>query len=338
MIIDVTTHNTIFNPLSAQGQWFQHRWGRRSYDLIDLSIEHFKQCVLNTDDDITLLCEYGDPANWVHLESACKIAKERLHIISYGLFTEKQIKCIKKYGCNVVFTLDGLSECGSVYLNADRATIQSNIHSLQKQCVIEFKCYEHNLHDIPELIKLYKYKNIPIKFTKGHNVEENYSCIISEKGEWLYDVYGNEYETDVLVGNDLQPISDKFKNNKRKVLNKSVLGYNLLRTYIKERHERNILESPLISKDVYNESKKNITLKQIQEINMISVSPTGHVFSNSTLFAIFMRMLCRDWSLKRRDIVNFHGNDYAQDVLYCGQYLKGIDLDSFIMNFSLPEQ
>lgn len=335
MIIDVTTNNTIFNPLSAQGQWFQHRWGKRSYDLIDLSIEHFEQCFLNTDDDITLLCEYGDPANWVYLESACKIAKERLHIVSYGLFTEQQIKCIIKYGCNVVFTLDGLSECGRVYLKADRTTIQTNIHSLQKQCVIEFKCYQHNIHDIPELIKLYKYKNIPIKFTKGHNVEGNYSCIINEQGEWLYDVYGYDFETDVLSGNDLQEIYKKFLNVNRVTLHKSVIGYNLLRTYIKERHERSILEFPLISKDVYDLTLKDKTLNNISEFNMVSVAPTGHVFNNSTLFAIFMRLLSRDWSLKRRDIENFHGNEYAQEVLYCAQYLKEKDLNSLIMNFNL---
>ena len=39
MNIDPTTHSTVYNPLSSQGQWAQHRFGKRDYPELNLDLE-----------------------------------------------------------------------------------------------------------------------------------------------------------------------------------------------------------------------------------------------------------------------------------------------------------
>ena len=64
----------------------------------------------------------------------------------------------------------------------------------------------------------------------------------------------------------------------------------------------------MICKEIFQETHKKSALKKISVIDMVSVTPTGHVFYNSTLFAVFMRLLSRDWSLSKNDVINFHQN------------------------------
>ena len=58
--IDLTTSNTVFNPLSAQGSWIQHRFGKRNYPNIELDTARVIDYLLQTNDQIFLTSSFGD--------------------------------------------------------------------------------------------------------------------------------------------------------------------------------------------------------------------------------------------------------------------------------------
>ena len=320
MIIDVTTKNSVYDPTGAQGQWFQHRWGRRDYPEIELSWSRFQEVIQDVTDTIYLVCTYGDPADWNHLSKAIKLLKNQLHIVTYGMLSEETVAQIQQNNCSVTFLLDRTSTAHPIYQYTDWKIISNNIKSLNKQCFVEFVTYEHNLCDLPELLDMSKRYNLSVKLNSGLNTDGNITCIVNEQCEWLYDIVPYTTGTDFLRFSELSELVNSMDTSVSMPV-KTVTGYNILRTYYKVQQHRNILEAPLISKEPLPQELVTKLSELTDKTNLISVSPTGHIFSNDMMYAMFMRLLGRDWLLSRSNLKINAGNQYMWEVLFYARKL-----------------
>jgi len=325
MIIDTTTKNKVYNPTSAQGQWFQHRWGRRDYPDIELSWEKFQEVIQDVTDTIYLVCTYGDPAEWPHLSKASDLLKDQLHVVTYGMLSDSDVECLLKNETKVTFLLDRTSKAPQVFLNTDWNIISKNIKTLNKNVFIEYVTYQHNLSDLPELVKLAQRYNIQVKLNTGLSTDGNITCIVSDKCEWLFDAVPFYTNTDFLRFSELSEHVNSIDTSVSAV-EKTINGYNTLRTYYKIQHHRNIFESPLITREELPADIIKRLDVDSEIINLISVSPTGHVFKNDMMFSMFMRLLGRDWLLSRTHVKQHADNQYMKEVIYYARKILNLGL------------
>lgn len=213
MIVDPTTQNHIYNPASPQGQWFQHRWGKRNYPTLNLPAN------IQFNSDIRLESFYGDPLTWPNINNFCEQYKNNIHILTYGMGV------VHVYD-NVSFTfkIDGMNElCGTLYLGADWNEITTNIETVKHCSTIEFALYPYNKHQVDDITTWCAERNIPLNITEGFYVDYYGTSVIDESGTWLYDVLKDDAE-----------------------LYRSVTAYNSLRTYVKGAQGRSILNKPML--------------------------------------------------------------------------------------------
>lgn len=330
MIIDLTTHNTVYNPTGAQGQWFQHRWGRRDYGDYQLTLEQVKFAASKTADPVIFLCTYGDPADWPYLAEAAEHLQNRLQVITYGMLSESDARSLRHNGCLVKVMLDGFNQAGTVFLNARSDVIQRNLQILSDCAIAELNTYTHNVCEIPELVAFCNQHSIKLMFTPGVNNDNFGTCIVSESVKWLYDVYPVQLRTDVCSADELSDLAEKYQYSKPVKLNKSIQGYERLRTYYRVVNKRNIFQRPMVAKLITDITLHQQINQNCDQTNLISVSPTGHVFSNDHMFSIFMRILCTDWDLSRT-VVAKNSNNYVLETLYCVQKLLDLNLEELLL-------
>ena len=279
--IDLTTNNTVYNTLSPQAQWIQHRFGRRNYPELDLD----KSCVIDaitaSTDTVNFISVFGDPSQHPNiLEILDKIQPGQTAIIHTNLnFNNNDlIQQLNETNSYVVVPLHGLAELhDSVVLYSNWDQVYNNINQLECGVCIEFYVYKHNVHQLKLLKTLIDKPNVEIKIKKGIELHpEGFSCVVNDSGEWLYDVY---------------PCDPASENNFQE-LYKSNHGYNHLIQFIKPKKGKSILDNPYS----YKVSKKCM-LKDDP-----SISVTGHVFPSFKIHEIFSNCLCTDWMLTFADI------------------------------------
>jgi hypothetical protein len=275
MILDVTTRNSIYNPTSSQGTWFQHRWGKRDYPVLDLSLELYNT-IWSQHDTVALQCVYGDPVDWIHFDAFLdSVTKDRYaHVTTYGT------RAIDNKKVNVVFLLDGIEEqCGKVFLGADWSDIKQNIKDTKGERTIQFYLYEHNKYQIPKIQDFCARHEIELRLHYEYCDSTGRQSIINKNKQWLYDVQPHLYNSSI-----------DYKKEKPVELYRTIWAAQFLKVYNKGNHNCSILQHP-----------KRKQLKNTgNNTGYTYVTPTGHAFVHSDEYGMFMNMLCPDWNINFR--------------------------------------
>lgn len=319
VIIDPTTRNNIYNPLSAQGQWIMHRWGKRTYPEIDLSLEKVLHALDSIsegfflfDRPIYLKSAYGDAALWPDVTRISKLVGSGLTVTTYGMIDLRLANMIKTHKSMLHIYLDGYRDmCGKIFHGVNWGDVAGLLNDIKSNAMVEFFVYEHNKHQIPSILRFCKKRNIKIKFTPGIHNDVEGSCIIDQHGNWLYDVIPHDLETEMLdinYGsvneiNQFHDLKEEYSNLDPIPLTRRLQNYNTLRTYIKRIKGRNVLSAPMVSK-LFDHS--TLEEKFGVEGEDFHITPTGHVTTNSEQYSMFVNMLADDW------VAN---NQYAQRLL-----------------------
>lgn len=277
--VDITTNNTVFDPLSGQGSWIQHRFGQRNYPKLSLDLDCIKD-IINTHDTIFLRSVYGDPLCHPNIREIITEANSKsksLIIFSYLNIKDNELIDLIAHSptVSVYAIVDGYEEYGSTILESNQHTVFENLKHLGSKATIEYHLYTYNLSELNNIRDFCNQFLCLLKLQPGKNFGLPVTSIIDRSGTWLYDVVPVHSET------------DKISNIQYK--EKTVEGYRSLLDYMKIVNGVSILDNPVITK-VY---KTNESFNA----DMISVSVTGHVFENTESMLVFSNALCPDWAI-----------------------------------------
>lgn len=337
MELDLTTKNNVFNAVGSQGQWFQHRWGKRAYPNLELDFDDVKRVVASADSEsIYAKSVYGDSMQWGSIADLAKLLGEKLIITTYGMAGEDQVADINKTGAFIHVLLDGMDDmCGKVFLRAKWSKIDEFISKCTNR-LVEFYVYEHNKHQIPDIIKYCHKNDIFLKLTPGTAKDAVGSAIIDQMGEWLYDVMPMEVNTDFKGPGYWTAELEEYEGTEAIDVQRNTENHTSLRTFMASPEGRSILEKPLISTFIPNEDYfENFAddyADSMTENYYISVS--GHVFKNHEEFTMWSQMLSPDWDVStetcKTDAVTH--NLFAQKVLWFAKkfdddYISEINID-----------
>jgi hypothetical protein len=337
--IDLTTANTVYNPLGPQGSWIQHRFGRRNYPHLELDKNLVLSYLDQTDDIIFLTSSYGDPLCYSHIEDIIKSNKQFIIHSYLNIRNDKLFELLANSNSSVFVKLSGLDNIvDKIYLNSNWDIIKRNLSILKNKAVLEFELFEHNHHQIDNLLDLCQQLNTKVKITHGTSLNEiivedlvrGYSSIIDQRGDWLYDVVSinSPYPQEFCLPEQLSTIPKLILPQKDLV--KSTRGFLTLRTFVKDKVGRTILEHPLIFK---TESKKSF-----RPLTGYSISVTGHVFPNEEITKTFSNMLCSDWHINYKDVFMFQGkytNEYLLEIVKLVNQINSLDLNKIHYSNSL---
>ena len=323
MIIDPTTHNNIYNPIGAQGQWVKHRWGKRNYPDVEIDLEK----VLHTLDSMSegffifnqpiyVKSTYGDAMLWENITRISKIVGSRLTITTYGMVDTKVAEMVKGHQAMMHFLIDGYrDECGKIFLGAEWSTISYVLNKVKENAMVEFFVYEHNKHQIPSIVRFCEKRNIKLKFTPGVANDPVGSCIIDADSNWLYDVVPHHLETDMHEAKVHAGLKEEYKGLTEVPLIRHLENYNSLRTFTKEVQGRGLLESPMVSHSIdHNKLKEKYQQHNIE----YHLTPTGHIAESSEEFAMFVNMLSSDWAFNTESVSKIQ-DEYMWLMLYYAQ-------------------
>jgi hypothetical protein len=344
MIIDPTTHSTVYNPLSSQGQWAQHRFGKRDYpDLtLDLetvlhSLDSISEGFFVFDRPIYLKSTYGDAGLWKDVTRLSKLVGGMLTVSTYGMLDAKVIKTIKHHQAMIHVFCDGFEDdCGKVFLGAEWESIANLLSIANSNAMVEFFVFEHNKHQIPYIITFCAQRNVKIKFTPGISNDNIGSCVIDHDSNWLYDVLPVELETEMLDADYdaalLREIKDKYSNVKPVQLKRHLENYNSLRTFIVNKKGRGLLQLPMISQLIPHNQLQKFDNPVKDDIH---ITPTGHVTENAEEYHMFLNMVSSDWEMTNKTVSKInHLDEYGLKTLYYAQkfnkeFLKSRKVQSY---------
>jgi len=283
LTVDLTTSSTVFYPLGPQGQWINHRFGRRKYPNIELD---FHRLIRSFDtasiEQLTLSSVYGDPMCYSMIEYLLEHLLDKNVQVEFHSYLNHNhstvISLLNQLNAHVTVNISGTGDlCNKVHLSANWDIIKHNLIQLTCKKTVVFHMYQHNLAQIPLLKEFCQQHHITLVLVPGIKIAGNFSSVIDEQGNWLYDVFAAHNENDQLQESLVQTVE----------------GYHALKKYYSTPEEKSILEKPLIFK--MHDQVANYD-------EHVSVSCTGHVFKNVEHMHVFANALCRDWRIKRADI------------------------------------
>lgn len=273
--VDITTRNKVYNSLGPQGQWIQHRFGKRNYPTVDLDILTIEK-VIQSNSTVFFRSIFGDPLCHPQIDQVLDIVASsdcNVFFFSYLNVSSKIIKKISTIPNIAVYCMvDGYTNYGKTILDSNKALVFRNLQKLPN-VTIEYRMYRHNVRDITELEKAFPNANIVL--LPGIRLIADFSTVVDKEGNWLYDVFSLDAANEQL-----------YEPN----LNKTIDGYKVLVNYLVDTVDSvSILDQPLLSKFI----RTNKTFQS----DMTAISATGHVFPSTELMTVFSNALCNDWKI-----------------------------------------
>lgn len=282
--VDITSRNNIFNPLSGQGSWIQHRFGQRNYPIYDLEISIVDK-IFKQHKQVFFRSVFGDPLCHPNIEQIINSAKEQsvnLIIFSYlNNNIDHLIENIKHSNISIFVPVDGFNTYGKTLLETCYSTVYDNIKKLEDKVTVEYHLYNYNINEIETINEFCTQYQCGLKFQPGKSFGLPVTSIIDRYGIWLYDVIPLQNITDVVTD--------------QRVLVKTVEGHQSLRNYIKPVIGYSILDKPAISKRLQTTKKFND--------DMPAISVTGHIFNNTEEMYAFSNALCSDWLINLDQLI-----------------------------------
>lgn len=284
LTVDLTTANSVFYPLGPQGQWINHRFGRRNYPMLTLPYEPLVKSLDGVDvDGLVLDSVYGDPICYSNIDSLLTYAATRNITIQFhshlNVLQNNTIHLLNSSDSHVITTLSGINHLADkIHQELDWNIVQSNLQLLTCKKTVIFHMYRHNICQIPQLTQFCVNNNIHLELIPGPTLSADFSSIIDQHGNWLYDVYSADSPDDTADD----------------ALVKTMEGYHALKKYRVTPSGKSILSKPMIfrtgnSPELHPER--------------ICVAVTGHVFKNIPHLHAFTNALCSDWKIEKSDVL-----------------------------------
>ena len=293
LIIDPTTDSIVFNPLSAQGQWVNHRFGKRQLEY-QLDIKTLKKYIstLNDLDHVDFVSVFGDPMCYTNIEPLIEFLNEyhiSQTIVTYGMGDANLYKRLSDLGAYFVFKTTGIKD--KVFLNSNWNIIKQNLDAVKSK-QIQFYKFKHNMLDLKYLNE--KYDNV-FEF-EGDCIAGDMSNVIDENGNWVYDIHK--------------------EGSPKPTLEKTLQGYHYLKHFVKKVNGKSILDDP-----------ENLILPNMKAFDIPTeddryLSVSGHLFDNYEKMQMFSNALCDDWAFKYFDL-NY---EYEKKVYYVLSKMIGREL------------
>ena len=328
MLVDVTTHNSVYDALSPQAQWFDHRIGRRNYPTVELTLSQIQQLHDNDAHLFHMVSVYGDVADWSHLtDYLIEHPEKPLYIDTYGMFTKDALLLLRDANLHrMVIKIDGWGESmGKIHLGQKHEVVMNTIREVSKNhhVFVEYYTYKHNVKDIKCFLEFCESMHIHAKLTTGDMNDDGLSCIVDQDGQWLYDVYSAGISSDWIRSKHTKNITyDAVVDDE--ILHKSVTGFNRLRTFIQPPQGRSILNNPILP-SLSALTNDTIISKFTSRSQTKSCTVTGHVFDNNDLGMLFSMLLGDDWKVTFNDVST--KDQYRLEALYAIKLLAEMDLD-----------
>jgi hypothetical protein len=273
--VDITTRNTVYNSLGPQGQWIQHRFGKRNYPLVDLDLQTIEKIIV-CNETVFFRSIYGDPLCHPDIDQVLDIIAHSKCNVFFFSFLNVSDAIISKINSipniHVYCMVDGYTNYGKTILDSNKKRVFKNLSKLSN-ATVEYRIYRHNVCDIKRLEKAFP--NAKVVLLPGIKLIADFSTVIDKDGNWLHDVFS----LDTADENSYDPS-----------LNKTIDGYKVLVNYLVDIEGGvSILEQPLLSKFI----RTNKTF----QYDMDAVSVTGHIFPSTELMTVFSNALCTDWKI-----------------------------------------
>lgn len=315
-IVDVTTQNVVYNPTTAQGQWFQHRWGQRQYPQLDLELDWLK---LNVDaaQKYDLHSVYGDPICWPHLVNFVEWCKIKPEIFTYANTDDlSTFRCLKKQSAYTVVKLDGVDElCGRVYLGAQWSKISPVLDTIAGHGGVELQTYNHNRHQIPQLIALCKKLQLQLFLSPGVKNDQFGTSVIDQDCNWLYDIVPYDAGVHMITEHNSKDIIKKIEPLEPEEPKKCLWAYKSLRTYMPPSQHRSIWENPLLGKMSHSPGIVEKFHKEYHQQQGVFVTPDHKILWNHKIYTMYMYLLANDWKLDNAYLRQNNNSVFVSDVL-----------------------
>lgn len=288
--IDTTTRSTVFNPMSAAGQWLCSVFGKRSIGVIDVSYPALVESTQELPDlkSITLYSEYGDSLEWKYAANFILVMTVQgvfTMVNTYGMGKNSIYQLIKDASVEVIFDVDGMYEqSGKVFLNSDWKIIKENIRTLGAKARVKFYKFKHNAHQQKSIENFCSAVGANLEIVEDPLFGGKIFSVIDESGKWLYDIH--------------------HADSKQPTLCKTVVGWSRLRTRLKK-----ITGTPI---DELKKLSVPLNAVPLDSDDMINITIKGHVIKGSGISQIFSNALCGDWSDTEIDT----SNQYNASALY----------------------
>jgi len=299
--IDTTTHSSVFNPLSAAGQWLCSTFKFRSIGDINMSYSTLVEITQDLPNlkSITMDNEYGDALEWTNLTSFVRVMTiQGVYTIinTYGMASNSVVQKIKDASClykeqdasiKVIFNIDGIYEqCGKVFLGAEWKQIKENIITVGDKSHIKFYKFKHNAHQQAAIEHFCRAVGATFEVLEDPLFGKKCFSIISKQGKWLYDIH---------------PVGSK-----QPTLAQTAVGWNLLKTKVRKIKgtsidELDYLPVPINATNLDTDDIINITIK-------------GHVIKGSGRAQMFSYALCNDWNYEEVDISDKYNLSVMQEL------------------------
>lgn len=277
--LDITTHSTVYNAISAKAQWIHHRFGERKYSAelpIDIINNIAKSCHIT---HITLMSYFGDPcdhSNFGDVVSTIAKYNKPCTIITYGM-NESAMKLISSLGFAVYVKV-----CDKVFLGQDINAVVEHC-KLIDTVMIEETVFKHNQYSNVKNICLQH--NWQYFYSAGYNLSGFCTSVIDRTGSWLYDVHA--VDTDAST-----------------TLVKTTAAWHRLKMFVKPVVLRSITDKPAV------QLVKQTTEDLVGENTELFVTPSGHIIQHREKAAVFTNALCNDW-----DPAKLNKNEYYENLV-----------------------
>ncbi len=279
IFIDPTSKNCLFTSIEPQGSFLFHRFGKRDIPEEHLDISKLKKYLdKENPEQIILESVFGDPLEYIHIEELLSYCKDKIQVVCITNGFSDNFSKLDSFNIYYLFKLYAFTDTSHIfYPEKNFEKLLSNLKYCNK---IQYNVFKENLKDVSNV---YNYSDkIEVEFTKGPLVHVNINHIITEQGEWLYDVCGlNDYD----IEDYSYEILSKLPNEHTPV--QSMEGYHLLKNYVKPPEGESILNATVYKMDSVNDFEKQT-----------SISYKGHLFNSVQDRNIITNTYITDWDLK----------------------------------------
>ncbi len=307
IFIDLTSKNNQYICVEEQGSWLFHRFGKRHIDNEELNFDILKKYLkIHSPTQITLYSILGDPMEYTRILDLlhfCRRSDIVVNINTNGF--SKKIEKTLAHDIEYCFKIYGYKNTLDIVVPDADKTLYKNLNlNFKRKPRIQYMLYQHNLCDVKNVIKLCEKNNFTLELHPGVCVYNNLNHIISESGDWLYDIKGIEdYNFDCLYEpftefKELKKIFKNFKSQDNKFI-QSNEGWHLLKNYVRD-----------VGISILDISLPSLNCEE-QYKNVDCISYKGHMFDSIEKMTVITNAYVPDWTPEK-----FNTKDQYQKNIY----------------------
>ena len=281
VFIDLTSKNNSFISFDNQGSFIDHRFGKRAIPEEHLDFNKITNFLLaENPNQIILESVFGDPLEYYKIEEFINFCDgNNIQIICVTNGVSDKIHLLKKCNSYCIFKLYGFEKTISIVTpDIKFESIQKNLKYCNK---IHYYVYKENLSDI-SAVQENEY-NIEVEYFPGPTVGHDINHVMSIDGKWYHDVHSLDIDESNYNYNSLKDLDVKDTG-----IVKTVVGYHLLKTFLRPIQGKSLLETSL--------PKQNLSEHKFNEL---SVCYKGFIHNSVPDRNFVTNTYIPDWEYKR---------------------------------------